>query len=419
MGVTLFTNVLVFDGTGSDTFAAEVLVVDNRIQVIADHVSESQRREADTIIDGEGCVLMPGMTDGHAHLGFGSTLEHRSLTRQEPEPEKAMMLAHAGRVMLDHGFTSCYSGGNRLPHHEVAARKAWSEGWMPGPRYRAASWEGSAGMVEPGVYDFSGIDARESDVEGVVAFVESMADIGVDIIKMSLSGESAVVHGTSRILQFSEEEVAAASEAAQRRGVWLTGHAHASESIKQAVRNNYRMIYHCTFPDEEALDMLEANRDRLFVAPTPGIVHYHLKEDDKVDMDGMEVMDTYESLLKVVPELHRRGIRLLIGGDYGFSFNPVGLNARDLQLFVEWFGLTPAEALRSATMYGGQAMGMGEELGLVRHGYLADLLLVEGNPLEDVTILQKPEHLKVIMKNGELYKADHERTRRNALMTVI
>jgi imidazolonepropionase-like amidohydrolase len=108
---------------------------------------------------------------------------------------------------------------------------------------------------------------------------------------------------------------------------------------------------------------------------------------------------------KLVPELKRRGVRVLIGGDYGFPFNPHGREARDLEHFVTIYGFTPAEALRAATMYGGQLMGRGDELGLVREGYLADLLLVDGDPTQNIAILQDKDRLTMIMKGGKLHKA--------------
>ncbi|WP_030612364.1 amidohydrolase family protein [Streptomyces fulvoviolaceus] len=401
---TLFTDVQVFDGTGRDPFPAQVLVEGNRITEVADRIPRDRRSEA-RVIDGGGGTLLPGLVDAHTHLGFGSTVEHLSRRRDEPEEEKALLVAHAGRVLLDHGITSAYSGGNRLPRTEVAARKAFAEGWMPGPRLKAASWEGSAGMVEPGVYDFPGIDGRASDPDSVSRFVTGMAELGVDIVKLSLSGESAVVQGTSRIVQFTDDEVIAAVQAADKHGVWLTAHAHAAESIKMAVRHGIRAIYHCTFADEEALDLLEAARDRVFVAPTPGIIHANLYEAGSEPEPGMEVEATAEAVHKVVPELVRRGIRVVPGGDYGFAWNPVGRNLRDLELFVDWFGFTAAEALRAATRYGGQVMGMEDELGLIRPGFLADLVLVDGDPLEEIGILQDPGRLAVIMKDGALHKA--------------
>jgi imidazolonepropionase-like amidohydrolase len=414
----LFVDVRVFDGTGTDPFPAEVLVTGNRIVSVSAAVAADLRSNV-LVVDGGGGTLIPGLVDAHAHLGFGSTVEHLSLTRMEPAEEKAMLTAHAGRVLLDSGITSAYSGGNRLPRNEVAARKAFSEGWMPGPRLRAASWEGSAGMVEPGVYDFPGIEGRASDPESIRQFVTEMADLGVDIVKLSLSGESAVVAGTSRIVQFTEEEVAAAASVATERGVWLTAHAHAAESIKMAVRHGIRAIYHCTFADEEALDMVGAARDQLFVAPTPGIIYANLHEAAAVPEEGMEVELTEAAVKQVVPELVRRGVRVVPGGDYGFPWNPIGRNLRDLQLFVDWFGFTPAEALRAATQYGGEVMGMADELGLIKAGYLADLVLVDGDPLDDISILQDQSRLAAIVKDGRFHKIDQGRTAKIATLAGV
>jgi imidazolonepropionase-like amidohydrolase len=108
---------------------------------------------------------------------------------------------------------------------------------------------------------------------------------------------------------------------------------------------------------------------------------------------------------KLIPELKRRGVRVLPGGDYGFPFNPNGTNARDLQHFVDLFGYTPTEALVAATKLGGELMGRGHELGLVAPGYLADLLLVDGDPTQDVSILQNRAKLLMIMKGGKMHKA--------------
>jgi imidazolonepropionase-like amidohydrolase len=401
---TIIVNALVFDGTGADPVQADVLVREGRIAAVGDSLSRSDIGDAQ-LVDGAGATLIPGLIDGHAHLGFGSTTDHLS-DRREPVEERTLLIAHAGQVLLDSGFTSAYSGGNRLPAAEVAARKAFGEGWLPGPRLRACSWEGSVGMLEPGHYSFPGVGDRAPDPGGVSRFVHEMADLGVDIVKLSLSGESAVVHGTSRVLQFTESEVAAAGAAAAERGVWLTAHAHSAEAIKLAVRHGVRAIYHATFADSEAIDALAQARDRVFVAPTPGIIWAHLHDQSHPPEAGMEVSETAASVKVVAAELKARGVRLVPGGDYGFAFNPIGLNARDLRLFVEWFGFTPAEALRAATQYGGQLMGMPDSLGLIRPGYLADLLLVEGDPLDDIGVLTDRDNISMIMRDGRLHKLD-------------
>jgi imidazolonepropionase-like amidohydrolase len=108
---------------------------------------------------------------------------------------------------------------------------------------------------------------------------------------------------------------------------------------------------------------------------------------------------------RLAPELKKRGVRLLPGGDYGFPFNPNGRNARDLELFVRYLGYTPSEALLAATKLGGELMGMDTELGQIKPGYLADFLLVDGDPIENIALLQDKGNLRAIMKDGKFHKA--------------
>ena len=108
---------------------------------------------------------------------------------------------------------------------------------------------------------------------------------------------------------------------------------------------------------------------------------------------------------KLGPILKKKGVRLLPGGDYGFPFNPNGRNARDLELFVRYLGYTPTEAFVAATKLGGEIMGMENELGLIKPGYLADLLLVSGDPTQNVAALQDKDNLRAIMKDGKFHKS--------------
>ena len=103
--------------------------------------------------------------------------------------------------------------------------------------------------------------------------------------------------------------------------------------------------------------------------------------------------------------LHKRGVRVLIGGDYGFAWNPVGTDARDIGHFVDMLGFSPKDAILAATRLGAQIMGMGDRIGQVKPGYLADLLLVDGDPLADVAILQQRDRFKAIMKGGAFWKS--------------
>jgi imidazolonepropionase-like amidohydrolase len=394
----LFVGASVFDGTGTDPAPLDVLTTGNRIVKVGPR-GQLVARGA-TVVDGTGATLIPGLVEAHTHLGFGSSIER-------PEPawglsNNAMLLRAtlAGRVLLDAGFTSGYSGGNNIPEHDVLLRAEFEGGYFPGPRLRAASWEGAETSLAP--------DHQRTAPDPVAAakFVYEMADLGVDILKVTLSGESGLRPYSSRELVFTDEEVAAIAAAARERHLWLSAHAHAAEAVKRAVRHGFRVVYHATWTDEEGMDLLEAAKDRIFVAPGPGINWANVNEPSAPP--ATEQAETIEQVKVVMPELKRRGVRVLPGGDYGFFWNLIGKNARDLELFVDWFGFTPAEALTAATKWGGELMDL--EVGLVQEGYLADLVLVEGDPLQDIRVIADRDRLKVIMKDGRLHKADRDRT---------
>jgi imidazolonepropionase-like amidohydrolase len=108
-------------------------------------------------------------------------------------------------------------------------------------------------------------------------------------------------------------------------------------------------------------------------------------------------------------EMRRRGMRVVVGGDYGFTVTPMGQNARDIGHFVKFFGYTPAEALKCATAVGGDLMGHKGELGVISEGALADMLLVDGNPLHDQSLLVGPDHFAMIMKDGDMFRDPRDR----------
>lgn len=405
----LIVNAQVFDGTGAQPFRGDVLVEGNRITAVGKN-GNSPSRDGAAIIEAAGRTLMPGLIEAHAHLGFGSTVDHLTRRRDLSLEHRLLLTVHAAQTLLDFGFTSAYSGGSANVRGEVMLRDAIAQGWLPGPRLKAASFEKSASAHKVDTTNtYPGIGGRECDVAGVRAFVEEMAEIGVDSVKFVVTGESGVVPGTSRVLQFYEAELAEAGRVARERGVYLTAHCHSAESVKMAANNGFRVLYHCTWADEAGLDLLEAKKDEIFVAPSPGINWANIHEGEafgitKEIAEQQEQFVTLERVCDIMPKLHKRGVRVLPGGDYGFPWNPIGKNARDLELFVKLFGFTPAETLRAATKEGGELMDMGAQLGLIKEHYLADLLLIDGDPLADISVLQQRERLLMIMKDGKLHK---------------
>ena len=156
--------------------------------------------------------------------------------------------------------------------------------------------------------------------------------------------------------------------------------------------------------------MLVAAKDGIFVAPTVSLLHGMLDEASPwitPEVAGaMGIDQLLEASRQTHTQMRERGIRHLIGGDFGFAWSKQGTNARDLQFFVDYYGYSPAEALLCGTRNGGalMALGSGEKLGEVKEGYLADLLLVDGDPLTDLSVLLDAQRLVVIMKDGQIHK---------------
>jgi imidazolonepropionase-like amidohydrolase len=208
----------------------------------------------------------------------------------------------------------------------------------------------------------------------------------------------------------SDAEVAAAAEIARERAVRVCAHARSAESVKLCVRHGIDIIYHANFADEEALDLLEASRDRCFVVPALGLTYQACHAGSEWGITPgkareLGILHELEVSVDTMGRMRKRGIRVLPGGDYGFAWNPHGTYARDLLLFVDVLGFTPMETLVAATRLGGAIMGRPDELGQVKPGYLADLLLVDGDPLADIKRLQNQDALLAIMKDGHLHKA--------------
>ena len=407
--VTLFTNAQIFDGTGRLPFPGEVLVKGKAIAAVGEANMRLDRQHAE-VIDCGGATLMPGLVEAHAHLSWPSSVGRIIDSMVSPPEEHLLVTARNARITLDAGFTSAYSAGSLGPRFEIALRDEINGGWIPGPRLRASSLErlpdGALGLkAEP--------DAKHPRGPEVLrTYVREMARAGVDSVKFLLSSDDAFSPNGSQQLTYTEEEVAAIGEQARESGIWLACHSQAAKAVKLAVKNGFRILYHCTHADEEALDLLEANKDQLFVAPAIGLLYARTYEGEKfgVTRDGPKNMGAaagLERTQKLYPKMRKRGIRVLPGGDYGFPYNPIGTNARDLQWFVELLGYTPIEALVAATKLGGELMGRGDLLGQVKAGYLADLLLVDGDPTRDIRVMQDHVKLMVIMKDGKFHKRAH------------
>jgi imidazolonepropionase-like amidohydrolase len=416
-GDTLFTNVRILDGTGEYPYTGEVLVQGNRIKQITKgsaRFGQSSTSGGATVIDGMGATLMPGMIDAHLHLSWNNAPGVDPINMMEPE-EHMLVTMEMAKVVLDAGFTAGRGAAAAKPRLDVVAKRFIAEGRFPGPRYLAAGPEittvGGLGDAAPSHIPHPGLNLGlvVSGPEEVRRTVRQLIKYGVDSIKLNLSGEAITGMGAEET-PMSEEEVAMAVSEARCRNKVVSAHARSSGSVKQCVRHGIQNIFHASFCDEEGLDMLEAVKDKHFVAPGIAWLINTARYAEKWGIKpgsplSLEYERELEMCVETMKKMHRRGIRICIGGDYGFAWTPQGTNAKDIQTFVEMLGFSPMEAILAATKYGGEIMCMGNELGQIKQGYLADMLLVDGDPIADVRILQDKNRILAIMQDGKFYRA--------------
>jgi imidazolonepropionase-like amidohydrolase len=406
---TLIRHASVWDGTGQGAYRADVLVDGTRIARIDRQAGRLPVGDAQ-VIDAQGLTLMPGLVEGHAHLSFCGATKNTDLGDIPPE-EHVLATMHNARTLLDAGFTSAYSAASSKLRLDVVIRNEVNAGRIPGPRIRAAGPEitVTAGLGDENrlhmARDSFGIVADGPDA--IARAVRLCIREGVDNVKLNISGDDFVPAAKGGMTVMREEEVRVACEVAHDFGKRVASHSRASNAVKRAVQCGVDVIYHCEFADTEALDLLEAARDRIFVGPAIGLIHNTMHEAGPWGITREMARDLgmdrcLESAQRTYQQMRKRGIRVVIGGDYGFAWTPQGTNARDIEHMTTLFDYSPNEALQCATRIGGELMGL--ELGQVREGWLADLLLVEGDPLKDVRLLQDKAKLRLIMKDGAVFK---------------
>jgi imidazolonepropionase-like amidohydrolase len=407
----LITNVRILDGTGRTPFSGAVRVEGNRIAEVTVGTTPPPAGQA-RVIDGAGATLMPGLVESHAHIGLAD-LPSYDLTRLPPE-EHMLLTVRNARTMLDCGYTSAFSAAAPKPRLDVVLKREIEVGHVAGPRLLANGPEitvsgglGDSNLLHLPHYETPTFAWVADGPDAIRKACRVLAREGVDLLKLNLSGDLGTSSFPSEATPMTEGEVAAAMEVARAAGLRVAAHCRSAESVMLALRQGVEVIYHANYADERALDALEAARDRVFVGPALGLT-YNLSQAGGHGPAAAERARAFERELAVsvdaVARMRKRGIRVLPGGDYGFPATPHGTYARDLWLFVKILGFSPMETIVAATRLGGELMGRPDELGVVTPGALADLLLVDGDPLADIAILQDRAALRLIMKDGALHK---------------
>jgi imidazolonepropionase-like amidohydrolase len=407
-GITVIRNGQLIDGSGAAPIRdAAVVICDGRIRY-AGPVAGAPVPPADAQrLDARGGTIMPGLVEAHFHPTYFNVAALEDLDIKYPVEYVTLLAAVNARLALECGYTAARSGGS-LFNIDVWLKKAIENDLVPGPRLAASGREicGVGGLMDWNP------DYRKIGMEGLVLLVngpeESRAAVrklvkdGVEWVKTYPTGDAAAPDTNDHhTLCMTFEEMHACVATAHNHGLKVTGHCRATEGIKNALRAGYDTLEHGTFMDDEALDMLLARNTP--VVPALQFEKASIERGPEFRM-GQKVIDGHQETLEGGAESARRilkaGGRLGMGGDYGFAWNPHGTYAKELTFFVKYVGFSALETITCATKTGAEILGRADEIGTLAPGKLADVLVVDGDVLADISILEDRSRFIAVIQGG-------------------
>src|SRR5262245_38685339 len=405
---TVISNGRLVDGTGAAAVPDAALAIAGGRITYAGPVTQAPPPPPDARrVDAKGGTILPGLVEAHFHPTYFNVAALEDLDIKYPVEYVTLLAAANARLALECGYTAARSGGS-LFNIDVWLKKAIEADLTPGPRLAASGREicGVGGLMDWNP------DFRKIGMEGLVllvngpdearAAVRKLVKDGVEWVKTYPTGDAAAPDvNDHHTLCMTFAEMHAVVATAHNHKLKVTGHCRATEGIKNALRAGYDPLEHGTFMDTEALDLLLA-RDTP-VVPALQFEHASIEHGPEFGMP-QSVIDGHQETLEGGAESARRilkaGGRLGMGGDYGFAWNPHGTYAKELTFFVEYVGFSPLETITCATKTGAEILGRGHEIGTLEAGKLADVLVVDGDVLSDIGILQDRKRILAVLQGG-------------------
>ena len=384
-----------------------VMVEDDRV---LDVVATADVPEGPRRIDLPGLTVLPGLLDMHSHLAGGEeTGQGYAGLVQSSGALDAIWGVRNARLVLEAGFTTVRDVGSFRAFTDVAIRHGIENGWFVGPRMLCAgayvTCPGGGGDLTGLAVDVDAVVPAElrfgvtSGVDQMRANVRRILGRGADFIKILATG-AVLTSGTNPgAPEFTQDEIRAAVEICEEHGTFVAAHAHGPEGIRRASRAGVRSIEHASLIDDDALEVVIANGTYLVV---------DISDGDHMVEQGPALGYTDEVMAKVVwtNEVSRAmfgkavaaGAKIANGSDTGIA--PFGTEAKNLTCYVR-FGMTPMQAIQSATTVAAEMIGWQDRVGRLAPGAYADLIAVQGDPTTDITVL---ESVALVMKGGEVVK---------------
>jgi imidazolonepropionase-like amidohydrolase len=381
------------DGSGTEPVRGRTVVVEgDRITQVVDDARAPRGRR----IDLSGCTLLPGLINCHVHLCFGAEADPVRVMKDEPHALTALKVLRRAQETVEAGVTTVRDLGGR-DYAEFAVRRAVAEGLFPGPRILGA---GRPVCMTGGHGNSIGREADGPD--DARKAVREQLKAGADVIKLIATGGVMTPGVEPGSPQLTLEEMRAAIEEATKAGRRTAAHAQGSTGIADAVEAGITTIEHGIFLTDEIIAAMK--RKGVFLVATlaapaaisagglaAGIPDYMVRKSDAV------VTAHVASFRRA----HEAGARIAAGADSGTPLNPHGSLLPELELMVK-YGMTPLQAIRSATSVAAEALGLGGETGRIAEGHAADLLAVTGDPAERVGALGD---VRLVLARGAIIKS--------------
>ncbi|MBV6501491.1 MAG: Imidazolonepropionase [Prosthecobacter sp.] len=406
-GTTLITNGQLIDGTGAPPVPDAAVVVTDGIITHAGPAREAPPCPGARNLDARGGTILPGLVEAHIHLTYFNVTELQDLDIKYPVEYVTLQSAVNARTALECGYTSARSGGC-LHNIDVWMNKAIEEDMIPGPRLSTSGREicGAGGLMDWNP------DYRKIGMEGIVfivngpdearSAVRKLVKDGIEWVKTYPTGDAASPDiNDHHTLCMTFDEMHAVVATAHNHGLKVTGHCRATEGIKNALRAGYDCIEHGTFMDDECLDLLL--KRNVPMCPGLGFELWSVERGRDFGL-SQRVIDGHQETLEGGAESCRRVLKaggtMGLGGDYGFGWTPHGTYAQELTFFVNYVGFSVLDTIRCATLGGARIMGRADELGSLEKGKLADILVVDGDVMKDISILEDRGNLLAVMQGG-------------------
>ncbi len=405
-GVVVLKAAQIIDGTGSEPIKNGIIVVtDNKITAIGANV---QIPAGAKIIDLGNTTLLPGFIDAHTHLimrVLGDPEGGNARFRDYDSFGAILGVGHAEKTLMA-GFTTVRNVGAGN-FDDLALRKAINDGWIPGPRMLTAGH--SLGITgghcdengfKPGVADGDFKTGIADGVDQVRAAVRYQIKYGADVIKTCATGGVLSEGDADGVTQYSYEELKVMVEEAEKHERKVAAHAHGTEGIKIATRAGVASIEHGSFLDEEGAKLMA--QKGTFLVPTllaGETVERLAKTGVLRGFRGEKALAAAAAMRNAIKIAVANKVKIALGTDSGVY--PHGLNGHEFTLMVEWGGMRPMDAIVAGTSNSAKLLGVDKNVGTLTVGKYADIVAVEGNPMENIKTM---ERAVFVMKNGVIYK---------------